>query len=300
MNDLMAGFLPIFLTFILGVVLRTARVLRPEAGTVLLRIVFYAALPALIIVSVSRTVISRDIVFLPGMAAVTIFTLYGLSRLAFRRSAASRQTQGVAIVGSLIMNVGFVYPFVMAAYGLEGVARAAIFDIGNGLVVLTFVYYLACRHGATGQMAQGAAAKVLASPPLWALLVAVILNGTGWEVPAPLHAFLETVGNMTIPLILLAMGLLFSPRFSHTRVLFLSLAIRVVGGLICGLLLSALIGLEGVTRNVVILCCAAPVGYNTLTFSSLAKLDIEFASNLVSGSILLGLIYTPILILLLG
>jgi predicted Na+-dependent transporter len=42
------------------------------------------------------------------------------------------------------------------------------------------------------------------------------------------------------------------------------------------------------------------VGYNTLTFSSLAKLDVEFASSLVSVSVLLGLIYTPILILLLG
>ena len=295
-----SDLLPVFLMFLLGVVLRATKAVRRESGEVLLRIVFYATLPALMIVSISRTLISRDIVLLPGIAAITVFALYGLSRLVVRNDSRSQRALGVTLIGSLIMNVGFVYPFVMAIYGLEGVARAAIFDVGNGLVVLTFVYYLACRHGAAAQTAQRAAGKVLASPPLWALLVAAVMNGTGWRVPKPLHGFLETVGAMTMPLILLAVGLLFAPRFSQMRLLFVSLGIRVLGGLLCGLLLSELLGLEGMTRSVVILCTAAPVGYNTLTFSSLAELDTEFASNLVSVSILLGLIYTPILILLLG
>ena len=40
----------------------------------------------------------------------------------------------------------------------------------------------------------------------------------------------------------------------------------------------------------------APTGATTLTYSALEDLDIEFASSLVSYSILFGLFFIPILI----
>ena len=47
-----------------------------------------------------------------------------------------------------------------------------------------------------------------------------------------------------------------------------ALIIRMGLGLFLGILLAYIFGLEGVTKNVVILATATPVGYNTLTFSS--------------------------------
>lgn len=52
----------------------------------------------------------------------------------------------------------------------------------------------------------------------------------------------------------------------------------------------------GQTLLVVILCSAAPVGFMALTFASIADLDRPFASKTVSLSILLGLIYIPVMI----
>jgi len=43
---------------------------------------------------------------------------------------------------------------------------------------------------------------------------------------------------------------------------------------------------------------AAPVGYTTLTYSFLENLDMEFAASLISFSIIMGMIFVPLLILL--
>jgi hypothetical protein len=75
----------------------------------------------------------------------------------------------------------------------------------------------------------------------------------------------------------------------------LTLAIRVGAGLCLGILIASLLGLQGLPFIVVTLCAAAPVGFNALTYASLAKLDTELASNAVSISILLGVIYIPLL-----
>jgi predicted permease len=74
----------------------------------------------------------------------------------------------------------------------------------------------------------------------------------------------------------------------------------MVFGLMLGFILVKLFDLEGLSKAVVLLGAAAPVGYNTLTFSSMENLDKEFAANLVSFSILTGIIFIPILIFLIG
>jgi predicted permease len=77
-----------------------------------------------------------------------------------------------------------------------------------------------------------------------------------------------------------------------------ALAIRMVLGLAFGLGFATLAGLEGQTFTVIALCSAAPIGFTALTFTSMAKLDMELTTPAVSLSILVGLVYIPVLILL--
>ena len=60
-----------------------------------------------------------------------------------------------------------------------------------------------------------------------------------------------------------------------------------------------LFNLQGLSAMVVVLCCAAPVGFNALTFPALAKLDMNFASAITSMTIAIGLFTTPVLMYLL-
>ncbi|UCH84595.1 MAG: AEC family transporter, partial [Candidatus Latescibacterota bacterium] len=134
-----------------------------------------------------------------------------------------------------------------------------------------------------------------ASPPLWALVAGLAMNAAGIGLHPHISHFLTSIGNLVVPLVMLALGIYFSPRLVKWRLLITVLVIRSGGGLVLALVLSALFGLDGLTRSVLVICGAAPVGYNTLVFSSLAKLDVEFAASLLSTSILFALLYVPAL-----
>ena len=105
---------------------------------------------------------------------------------------------------------------------------------------------------------------------------------------------------MTAPLILIALGIFFSFSARQIRLVGLSLAIRMGLGLLFGVGFALLVGLEGQSFVVVALCSAAPIGFMALTFTSMARLDAELSASAVSLSILLGLVYIPLLLLLFG
>lgn len=290
---MLADISPIFMMFALGIILRRTGILDRSAASLFLRLVFHVSLPALILISVSRVDVSRDTIALPLIAGAVVAVTSLVSWLLFRVVVPERKTLGVTQIGSMIMNLNFMYPFVLIVYGATGFAMTVVFDFGNGLLVLTLGYYFACRYGEAGD--ERILLRIVTAPPLWALVAALVLNTLNVGITGSLAAFLEATGALTIPLIMLALGAYFTPRIVRLRLILLVLAVRVgVGGLV-GALLASVIGLEGLTRSIVIVCSAAPVGYNTLIFSSIAKLDVEFAASLVSISILLGMFYIPLL-----
>lgn len=187
----------------------------------------------------------------------------------------------------------------MAAFGDDGVARLLLFDFTNGLLVFSFIYYQAVKFGNKGAGNKTIIKKFLVSAPLWALFIAIILNLAQLKIPFTLYHFLDISGDMTIPLMMLSLGIFFNPKPHKIKLVAAGLFIRMGIGLGLGILLSWLFGLEGLNRTIVIIGSAAPIGFNTLTFASMEELDKEFAASLVSASILIGIFYTPFLIFLL-
>jgi predicted permease len=299
MTDVFIKLSPIILTYLLGILLRRTRVVRREDGALFLRLVFYAAIPALILQSIPRVKITPGVALLPLVAAIIILGTFLAAYAACRRFSPDRRVFGVALVGSTIMNTSFILPFVLLIYGDEGFATAVVFDIGNGFLVASVIFYIACRYGENGGGSWGAVKRVAMAPPLWAFVTGLFLNLAGIPVHPVLGSFLTLIGNLMIPLVMLSLGIYFSPRLVRVPLLVTVLAIRSVGGFVLAVLLSRVFGFEGLTRSVVIVCGAAPVGFNTLVFASLTKLDIDFAASLLSTSIALGIVALPILMILL-
>jgi len=299
MFDILVKLTPIILTYVLGIILRRVGVLKQDDGAVLLKIVFYIALPALILLSIPDVEVTGELLVLPVIAVIIIFTSFSIAYLVFRRFVRQRSVFGVALVGSMIVNTGFIYPFALLAYGTEGFARTVIYDFGNATVVLTLVYYIACRYGENGQGSIGAIKRVLMSPPLWALATGFVLNAADITIHPHIRTFLSSVGNLMIPLVMLALGVYFSPRLVRWPLLVAVLVIRSGIGLLVALVLVSVFGLEGTTRSIVLICGASPVGYNTLVFSSIARLEVDFAASLLSTSIFLAILYLPLLLVVL-
>ena len=297
--DIILKIIPVVLIFLLGYALKRLNILKKEDGDLFLKVVYYVALPALIIISVADVELRLNFVFLPISAVLTALTTTLISYWTGRILRLPRPSLGTFIIGSTIMNIGFTLPFFITAYGKQGLARITMFDFGNMAIIFTFVYWLACKHGATGIDQKVMVKKLLLVPPMWALLIAVLLNLLKIPIPSFINDFLGMVGWMMTPLVMLALGLYFSPRMVRMGPVFSATFIRMILGFACGYVLANLFGLEGLNRSIVMIGSAAPVGYTSLTFSYLENLDKEFAASLISFSIIMGMIITPALILLL-
>jgi len=300
MNEIIIKIIPVILIFVLGYFLKTINLLKKEDGDLFLKVVFYISLPALIVLSIANITLSLDFIYLPLIAVLIIFITCFIARFIGGLFHLQKTSLGVFLVGSMIMNVGFTLPFIISAYGGEGLARISLFDIGNALLVYTFIYYIAYKYGSAEKASKTMIKKFILAMPIWALVIAIIINLTSLRIPSVADNFLQIIGNITIPLIMLSLGIYFSPKVVKFLPLISAIVIRMGVGLLLGLFFVALFNLEGLTRLIVLLGSAAPVGYNTLTFSSLENLDKEFAASLVSFSILIGIFFIPILIFVLA
>lgn len=300
MTDLALQLLPIFVYFSIGMVLKRQGIADTAHGEFLLRLVFMVTLPMLILLSVSRMPLSLAKAMLPLANIGVNLACMAVTWLLTRRMDLSRATSGTLLVNTMIVNNSFMFPFILAVYGDEGFADAILFDFGNALMMATFTYAVAFRHSSESHGTWAMLGKILKSPLVWSLCLALLCALAGVGLPARLVSILDPVAQMTAPLILIALGIVFSLKISDVRLVGLAVTIRMGLGLLFGMGLASLMGLEGTTFIVVSLCSAAPIGFMALTITSLAKLDMPLSASAVSVSLLAGMIYIPILLILFG
>jgi predicted permease len=296
MQETLLKLIPIFLFFGLGILLKRLKFAEPAQGDFILKFVFFITLPALILLTLSKTSIDLEKISLPFINIAVNFSCMLCTLVVAKFIKMERETVGAMLVNTMIVNNAFMFPFILAGFGGEGFAVAALFDFGNAVMTATFTFALAFKYGGEGHTSKTMIMKVIKSPLFWALALAIILSVSGTALPVVAVNFLEPLGNMTAPLILISLGIFFSPKLLHWKLVTVTLLIRMVLGLVIGFSIATLLGLEGTVFAVVCLCSAAPIGFNSLTFSSLAKLDVEYTSSAVSVSILIGMFYIPFLI----
>ncbi len=299
MIEILLNILPVILLFFVGLILNRTGIVKREHGDVFIKIVFYVALPGMIMDSIPNIELSAELAFLPLISAIVIFSMYFISSFFGRMMGLKPTTLGVFIIGTMILNNGLLFPFIIETYGNEGLVRLVIFDFSNGLLAFTFVYYQACKFGTKTNNDKTLYKKFLFSPTIWALVAGIVLNLTNASIPPLLTKFFQISGDLTIPLIMLALGVYFTPRIIKAVPLFSAILIRSGIGFVIGLLLCSLFNIEGLSRTIVLISSAAPVGFNSLTFATLEDMDKEFAASLVSVAMIIGLIVAPILIMIL-
>src|SRR5690606_12059968 len=295
MAEILLQLAPIFVYFLIGVLIRRAGVADRSHGDFVLRLAFFVTLPLLILTSVSETRLTADKALLPVANIVVNVLCLGVALLATRPMRLARATQGSIAMSTMIVNNAFMFPFILAIYGDTGFADAVLFDFGNALMVATVTYATAFRYSDESFDRAAMLKRIAKAPVFSALLLGVVLSVTDSSLPPFVIRVIDPVADMTAPLILIALGISFSLSLADARLAALAIAVRMGLGLAVGLAFATLAGFEGETFAVVALCSAAPIGFMALTFTSLAKLDRRLTSTAVSLSILVGLIYIPVL-----
>ncbi|MEJ0100950.1 MAG: hypothetical protein WDO12_15095 [Pseudomonadota bacterium] len=77
------------------------------------------------------------------------------------------------------------------------------------------------------------------------------------------------------------------------------IGLRMLVGLALGWVCVQVFGLTGLTRAVILLGAAAPIGFNAVVLADMEKLNRELAASAASISVLIGLVYAPLALWLL-
>ena len=103
-------------------------------------------------------------------------------------------------------------------------------------------------------------ATLARTPLLWAVVAAVLVLGLGLPVPTWLLNTTQLVGDVSIPLMLLTLGVSLAELDVARLPLSVALSLLRLGmGTAVGFGVAALLGLEGIARAVLILQCSMPV-----------------------------------------
>lgn len=154
-------------------------------------------------------------------------------------------------------NMGL--PLCLLAFGDEGLALGITYFTVN--VVLHFSIGISISAGHLSFN------NLIRNPIFLAVIITLIMVFNGIKAPAWLYNSAEILGGISIPMMLIALGVSLA-QFKITSLrLSLSLSVfRLIVGFIVGVCISALLGLEGAARGVVILQCTMPIAVFLVSF----------------------------------
>ena len=285
--------------FAAGFVARRRGWLAPPHAGKMLQLVVTVGLPALFIADVSRIPLRADLIALPLAAIAIMLVTLAVAMLTGRRLQLSTPDRGAFVLAGMSINNALLFPFVIAGWGPAGFAQLALFDFGHALMQGSVVYAVAAAHGGHGAGAAAIARRVLGFPPLWALIAAIAINLSGYTLPGVVSATLGTVGRLILLLVVVALGILFDARMLRSGTVRMALLLRIGLGALLALLIVTLFDLTGMTRAVVLLGGAAPIGFSAVVLASRESLNRDLAASAASISVLLGLVYVPVALWLL-
>ncbi|MHB0859013.1 MAG: AEC family transporter [Anaerolineae bacterium] len=290
----LADVAPILMLILVGVVVRSTRLIDERGGMVLTRLAYYVTLPATIYLAIANAQVTPSMLTLGALGFGIPVLMASLLYLTTRRLAGQPEIRGVMLVATVVLVV-FGYPFFQLFFGAEGLARLAMFDAGNAIYAGSVALWLAQRHGQRPDAKSVTIRGVLTSPLLMAVVLAMASSVSGVMVGGAALDFLHRLSAANAPVVMIAVGVFIRPRASHAPLVAQYVLIRMFLGGLIGCLAAFALGLRGL--DVVTACSAStlPAGTTALIYATNEGLDAEFAASIISATVVVGSVIITVL-----
>ncbi|WP_369991760.1 AEC family transporter [Pseudomonas xanthosomatis] len=249
------------------------------------QVVMTVGTPALVLSTLNRT--QLDPSAFSSMALACCLCLAGMAVAGYLVCRISGQHWRVLLPAFMFPNTGNMgLPISLYAFGEHGLALAVAFFLT--LSIFQFTLGIAIAGGAASPKA------LLRNPIVISLAGAMPLIFLDVELPRWLANTADLLGGMTIPLMLLTLGVsLASIRPRHIGNGLLLGGLRIVLGAAVGWGVGALLGLQSLERAVLVVQSAMPVAVFNYLLAVRANREPEHVANLVMCSTLLSFAWLP-------
>jgi malate permease and related proteins len=263
------------------------------------RVCLYFLTPCLAFSSISQTEMAPDEMgLMSAMAALGVLCMVVLGSIAAGLMRLDRARRSALSISVAFPNSGnFGLSICLFAFGDAGLERAMVYFITSALLTYSLGVFLASRGGKAGTV--GASLKnTLRMPILYAALLGLLFNFTGWVVPEPILRATELAGQASVPTMLLLLGMQLTriklgQDWPHITV---GAALRLIAAPAVSALLAGGLHLAGVSWQVVIIQSAMPTAVTNVILSEEFESAPEFASGMVLLTTLASVITLTILL----
>ncbi|MBN1640737.1 MAG: AEC family transporter [Anaerolineae bacterium] len=287
------------LLVVLGYLLVRLGVVEQRGARAFNRLVLYVTLPATTLLAIAGSALDWRTLALPLLFIVAPMALWTLGLVPARALRLSRTDRGTFVVALCGFMGSLAYPFVEAAYGVDGLRALAIADLGNAVAIFGMAYYLSFRYSTQGQFDIARVARALATfLPLHACWIALVLAATGLEPGGIVGSFLEALARINSPLMLLSLGMHLELNLSRdeARTLAVHAVYKYGIGFGLALFIALVLPYRGPERAVAFLLPLMPAPLSTLLYSVEQGLNARLAAMFVSLDILISLAITAVAI----
>lgn len=276
--------LPIMLIFLIGVALKKVGVLRKEDGRMISRLILNVVLPATIINALSSMTISPSLLLLPLASVIVVTLLLGIGFALAPILGLQGKTRAAFLISFPTLEVSSIgYAFMVAVYGVGGLALIAFFDLGDALFFFLVVPLLASLLGRSAKhfRVSDALMLFLKNPVLWAYAVGIAFNSFHIHILLLSNLF-TTLSQALLLLIMLLIASEFELSFSTLAFPVLVMYLKMAVGVTLGLLISLILGLTGVEQVAVVLGSSLPASLMSVAYAREYKLDTRFLASTLS------------------
>ncbi len=284
--ELLSVVAPVFIVALIG--LAWARSGAPFDEASISRLVLNVGIPCLVFRSLtSLDVPPAELARMAGLAAavMSLFAVGGL--LVLRAMKLPAHTFLGPLVFSNSGNIGL--PICLFAFGEPGLALGMAY----------FAVSSTCHVVLGGPLFSGnfSLQPFFRSPLTWAVIITVGVIASGVAVPTWVARTTTLLGDIAIPLMLLTLGVSLSKMHPESLGRSVTLSfVRLGLGVSASLLLTTLLGIDGLTRKVLVLQASMPVGVLNYLFAQRYARSPEQVASLVLVSTLVSVLSIPALL----
>ncbi|HSJ85946.1 MAG TPA: AEC family transporter [Anaerolineales bacterium] len=203
------------------------------------------------------------------------------------------------LITTMFGNTGnYGLPLVSFAFGEKALSYAGIY-----FVTTTFLFYsVGVLIASLGHMnLKEAILGLFKIPTLYAVVLSLLINSFGIQMPGPVDRTIQLAAGATIPLMLILLGVeLTRVEFSGSlRAMQVSVALRLLIAPAVALVLAALLGIQGFARQGSVTEASMPSMVSATVLATEYQLDSKLITAIIFISTLLSpLTLTPLLVFL--
>jgi predicted permease len=273
-----------------GVALRVSKLVRRENAKVLNAVVIYAALPALVFRVAAQTALSWDLLKVAAIAWIA----WGLSRLL----RLPKRTAAAFMLVTALGNTGYIgYPVTQMLLGEGAMSRAVFYDVFGTVALLFTVGVMIAGRMGKHEGPVSVVGELFRAPALIALLLGLAsrLLPVSESVSTAVMDWLGIIANMTVPLVMISLGLTLTAAGFKGRFLAIGVSGAVKLLVLPGIAVAAAMLLGETTGlRLVALQAGMPAMMLTLIVGERFGLDTDFIASTILATTVACIVTIPL------